>query len=241
MLSTLSDLYIVIPARNEEQSIVNLIPQLKLKTKNILIVDNNSTDDTYRVAKEAGVYVIKENNIGYGSACLASIKYLNQLDQKPKFICFFDGDGQSRVKDIDRIALPVLANITVYCQGSRMSLIKSKMALSPLAQVANKIFSIILILSFQQKITDLGPLRVMTWEFLKSLDMRSKGYGWTIEMSSKLLKMRVAHLEIPVQYQERKEGKSKISGQINTAIMAAIVMLLTYLYVFFLWKPNRTK
>jgi len=241
VIKPLSNLHIIIPARNEEHSLPKLIPQLKKTIKNILIVDNNSIDDTFRIAKEAGVDVIRETKVGYGSACLAGIRYLNQLSQKPKFVCFFDGDGQSHINDIKRVATPVLSNVTVYCQGSRMIPLKSKKSLTPLAQVANKIFSIILLLSFQQKITDLGPLRVMTWEFLKSLEMKSKGYGWTIEMSSKLLKMRVPHLEIPVQYHQRKEGKSKISGQMSTSIKAAIAMLLTYLKVIFFWKPNKIK
>ena len=119
----LSDLIILIPARNEEDTLPNLIFQLlRYKPEMVLVVDNNSSDRTMKFAKNAGAVVVREKRIGYGSACLAGMKYISTLSVKPKYICFFDADGQSSVEDIIKVATPVLAGKAYYSQGSRMIL-----------------------------------------------------------------------------------------------------------------------
>jgi hypothetical protein len=153
-------------------------------------------------------------------------------------VCFFDGDGQSFVEDIIRVAQPVLSGKGQYCQGTRMIYQASINSLTSLAQAANRFFSRLLTIMWRQKISDLGPLRVMTWEELCTLDMRSSGYGWTIEMSSKILKSGDTHCEIPVRYKPRTSGTSKISGNLFTAIRAAFVMSLTLLRVMMVWRPQ---
>lgn len=235
-----TELCIIIPARNEEQSLIRLLPEIiKKVTSNVIVVDNGSSDTTSEVAKKLRVKVIRENRIGYGFACLAAISHIASLTNPPNYICFFDGDQQSDVNDIIRVAKPVLVSNqgNYFCQGSRMILDSSKIALSPMAQVANSFFSRLLSIIWSQKITDLGPLRVITWSTLKSLEMRSSGYGWTMEMSSKLLIAKIRHNEIPVNYYKRKKGISKISGNITTAICAAFVMTITFLRTSFFWRP----
>ena len=78
----------------------------------------------------------------------------------------------------------------------------------------------------------------ITWSILKSLEMRSSGYVWTIEMSSKLLIAKIRHNEIPVNYNKRKKGNSKISGNITTAVRAAFIMTITFLCTSFFWRPS---
>lgn len=175
--------------------------------------------------------------MGYGSACLTGIKYIESAYKTPRYICFFDGDGQSFIEDIDRVAQPVLSGKSQYCQGSRMIYQTSINALTSMARVGNRFFSRLLTLLWQQKISDLGPLRVMTWDELYTLKMRSFGYGWTIEMSSKILKAGETHCEVPVKYKPRTSGTSKISGNFFTAIRAAFVMSLTLLRVMIFWRP----
>jgi len=236
-----TELCVIIPARNEEQSLVRLLPEIiKKVTSNLIVVDNGSSDATSEVATKLGARVIRENRIGYGFACLAAISYIASLTNPPSYICFFDGDEQSDVNDIIRVAKPVLLSNQgkIYCQGSRMILDSSRKALSPMAQVANSFFSRLLSIIWGQKVTDLGPLRVITWSTLKSLEMRSSGYGWTMEMSSKLLIAKIRHNEIPVNYNKRKKGISKISGNITTAVRAAFIMTITFLCTSFFWRPS---
>lgn len=234
----LSDFIIIIPARNEEHALTELLPRIIPSiTRSVIVVDNGSTDQTAKVAKSAGAIVIHHKKKGYGSACLAGINYIKSFHEIPRFICFFDGDGQSLIEDINNVARLVKSGKSQYCQGSRLSYPSSKKALTPMARIGNYVFSKLLSTLWHQRISDLGPLRVMTWVMLSKLNMRSSSYGWTIEMSTKVLKAGVIHCEVPVHYKPRITGKSKISGNLFTAIRAALVMSITFLQTMIFWRP----
>lgn len=200
-------------------------------------MDNGSTDSTYDTAKKYTSNVIKEFNPGYGNACLAGIKFVNSLSQKPKYVCFFDADGQSRVRDIQKVLMPIFEGKVIYCHGSRMKIRNSRNSLTGSAYVANYVFSNILRIIWKQKLTDLGPLRCMTLDLLNNIKMKSKGYGWTIEMNSKLSKSKIIQLELAVGYNKRTTGKSKISGNFKSSLLAAIAMTLTFGNILLFWKP----
>ena len=79
---------VIIPAFNEEKSIgkvVNAIPKDLVQT--IIVVNNNSTDDTINVANSAGAIVLTENRKGYGWACLKGIDYLKNSRDGKKCDC----------------------------------------------------------------------------------------------------------------------------------------------------------
>lgn len=82
----------------------------------------------------------------------------------------------------------------------------------------NKVFATLLSKIWRQPVTDLGPLRCISFDLLTRLHMTSKTYAWTIEMNTKLVKLRELVGEIPVAYNLRKHGKSKISGNFKTAL-----------------------
>ena len=204
-----------------------------------MVVDNGSQDNTKNVAMHYTKHVITEKRIGYGIACLAGIKYINSLPEKPKAVCFFDGDGQSLVTDINKVCFPVLNAVSEYCQGTRMINSNAKETLTGNAYVANKVFSIILSVLWKQKITDLGPLRCVKLDLLNALHMKSTGYSWTMEMNAKLLKSKKVQLEVPVNYHKRTKGKSKISGNFISSLIAASTMTVSLIKILLFYSPIR--
>ena len=69
---------VIIPALNEEASISKVIGDIpKSLVRDIVVVDNGSTDKTVEKAQEAGAIVLQENQRGYGAACLKGISYMN--------------------------------------------------------------------------------------------------------------------------------------------------------------------
>lgn len=233
-------LFIIIPAKNEAATLPLLLTEIrKSLTSKIVVVDNNSRDNTSIVAKQFTKHVVFEQKAGYGNACLAGIEYLTNLPERPEFVCFYDGDGQSLVSDIVKIVKPVIESKQLhYCQGSRMIQTTSKTSLTGSAYVANKVFATLLSKIWHQSITDLGPLRCISFDLLTNLHMTSKTYAWTIEMNTKLVKVREPVLEIPVQYQIRKYGESKISGSFKTALRAAFSMSLMFIKTALFWSSN---
>jgi glycosyltransferase involved in cell wall biosynthesis len=229
--------FILIPARNEAQSLPKLLQEIVKFSRNVVVVDNNSSDETFEIAQRYTNHVIKEKKVGYGNACLAGIKYISDLPNKPENICFFDGDGQSLVSDIIKVCKPVIKSEKIkYCQGSRLISNLSKNGITGSAYVANKVFSYIITKIWKQKITDLGPLRCIDLCLLNKIHMNSPTYAWTIEMNVKLSKLFESVLEVPVSYRKRFTGMSKISGNFSTALKASIIMTIKLVSISLFWR-----
>ena len=115
-----NDIYVVVPAYNEEEMIGNTLKKLKDEGyKNIIVVDDGSRDNTYNIAKEEGVIVCKHIiNRGLGGALGTGIKCA--LLYNPKVIITFDADAQHDPKDIEKIAKPILEDNYDVVIGSRL-------------------------------------------------------------------------------------------------------------------------
>lgn len=96
-------LTIVIPAYNEEKSIGDVIRSIKVACSDIvseiIVVDDGSTDQTARVAHDAGAHVLKHRqNCGYGSSLKSGI-----IASKTGYVMTMDADGQHDAKDVRRL------------------------------------------------------------------------------------------------------------------------------------------
>lgn len=92
---------VIIPAFNEAQSIGKVVSKILELYSNfeILIVDDASTDDTAKVAKDAGATVLSHPyNIGNGAAIKTGMRAA-----KGEIYITMDGDGQHRPEDIDNL------------------------------------------------------------------------------------------------------------------------------------------
>ena len=122
---------VILPAYNEEASIglvLNDLPQDTLHE--IIVVDNNSTDDTALAASKNGAKVVEENLQGYGSACL---KGISELDE-PDIVVFLDADYSDYPEEITQLVEPIIAGKMDFVLGSRMILPESRKALLPQAR-----------------------------------------------------------------------------------------------------------
>src|SRR3990172_3735702 len=89
---------IVIPAYNEEKYIKTLLNNLSGITKNIVIIDDGSRDNTYEIVKEMNIPVIHQPHQGKGAALKAGFKYA--LEREYEWVITMDGDGQHGWQDI---------------------------------------------------------------------------------------------------------------------------------------------
>ena len=67
---------VIIPAYNEQDSIANVIKDIPKIVDEIVVISNNSTDNTEINAKNAGATVLSESKKGYGFACLKGMEYI---------------------------------------------------------------------------------------------------------------------------------------------------------------------
>ena len=101
---------VIIPAYNEADSISFVIRDIPPSVDEVIVVSNNSTDDTEVNAKKAGATVLIENQKGYGYACLKGMDYIARLDvtKQPDIVVFLDGDYSDYPEELTQIVQPIL-------------------------------------------------------------------------------------------------------------------------------------
>ena len=221
----MSRISVIIPAYNEESSIGLVLDALpKKKIHEIIVVDNNSSDNTEFVAKEHGARVVKESRKGYGSACL---KGMDELDS-PDIVVFLDGDFSDDPEEIILLLEPIEKGEIDFVLGSRMIISESRMALLPQARFGNQLAVFLIKLFFNHVYTDLGPFRAIRYKSLIEIGMQDTNFGWTVEMQIKAVKNKLRIIEIPVNYRQRV-GVSKITGTISGTFQAGTKIIYTIL------------
>ena len=223
---------VVIPAFNEEKSIAKVIEAIpKDVVSDVIITNNNSTDNTSKVASEAGAIVLDEKRKGYGWACLKGIEKAKELGAT--IIVFLDGDYSDHPEQLPEVIAPILENQADLVIGSRAIGTKEKGSLTPQQVFGNWLATRLMRIFYGVKYTDLGPFRAITVEGLDKLNMQDKTYGWTIEMQIRAAQHKLRSVEVPVDYRKRI-GVSKVSGTVKGTIMAGykiIFAILKYKFV----------
>lgn len=215
---------IIIPAHNEEKAIGHVIVAIPKIVNEIIVISNNSTDNTIKVAKNAGATVLSENKMGYGYACLKGLEYIASQEIKPDIVVFLDGDYSDYPEELTQLIAPIVNQNIDFVIGSRISTLREKGSMTPQQIFGNWLACFLMKLFFNTKFTDLGPFRAIKYQTLLDLDMQDKTYGWTVEMQLKILKKNFTYVEIPVRYKNRI-GVSKVSGTIKGTVMAGIKII----------------
>ncbi|MBF2709604.1 glycosyltransferase family 2 protein [Flavobacterium soyangense] len=220
----MSIIKVIIPAYNEEKAIGNVIKEIPKFVNEIIVINNNSTDNTAKEAKKAGATVLSESKKGYGYACLKGLEYIAKHESKPDIIVFLDGDYSDYPEELSKIIAPIVGGKVNFVVGARVANLREKGSMTPQQIFGNWLATFLMKLLFNAKFTDLGPFRAIRYSTLLDLDMQDKTYGWTVEMQLKVLKKNIPYTEIPVHYKNRI-GVSKVSGTIKGTVMAGIKII----------------
>ena len=233
----MNDILIIIPTYNESESIINVIKLIEVDVYNsdILIVDDNSPDNTSNIVKE---YINKKNisniklicrnkKLGLGSAYIAGFKYA--LEKGYKKVIQMDADLSHNPKDIPRLLNKSdqyeLVIGSRYINGVRIiNWPISRLLLSYFANLyARKIIGI--------KIYDItGGFKCISSKFLKKINLdkvKSEGYSFQIEINYLASINNCKIIEIPIIFTDRTVGDSKMS----LSIIFEAVFIVPYLKI----------
>lgn len=220
----MSIIKVIIPAYNEEKAIAYVINEIPKTVNEVIVISNNSTDNTIKAAEGAGATVLSENRKGYGYACLKGMEYISNQEIKPDIVVFLDGDYSDYPEELNKIIAPILNDNIDFVVGARVESQREKNSMTPQQIFGNWLATFLMGLFFNAKFTDLGPFRAIKYEKLLALNMQDKTYGWTVEMQLKVLKQNMSYVEIPVRYKNRI-GVSKVSGTVKGSVMAGIKII----------------
>ena len=223
---------VIIPAYNEADSIGKVIGDIPSIVSEVIVVSNNSTDDTEAVARKAGATVLSEPRRGYGYACLKGMSYLadskfentNRDEAAMPIVVFLDGDYSDYPEQLTEIVAPIIDGKVDFVIGARTKSLREEGSMTGPQIFGNWLATSLMKLFFSSTFTDLGPFRAIRYDKLLALKMEDKTYGWTVEMQLKALRMNYTYAEIPVKYRNRI-GVSKVSGTIKGAIFAGVKIL----------------
>lgn len=195
---------VLIPCFNEEKTIKKVISDFKkvLPHAEIYVYDNNSTDNTPKIAKEAGAIVKHENRQGKGNVVRSMFRQI-------KADCYIMVDGDDTypaeaAKDFEKLILTNKADMVI---GDRLSSTYFKENDRPFHNTGNKLVRKSINLFFKSNLTDIMTgMRAFSYEFVKSFPVQSNEFEIETEMTVFALMNNFKITEIPIEYRNRVQG-----------------------------------
>ena len=221
---------VIIPCFNEEVTIKTVVEDCKkyLPQADIYVCDNNSTDNTVKIAKEAGAMIMYEPRQGKGNV-------IRKMFREIEADCYvmIDGDGAhplNRVKEMCDMVLNEKVDMVI---GDRSSAYFNKNK-RPFHNIGNKVVRFIINKIFKSNIKDImSGYRVMSNFFVKSFPVLSEGFEIETEMTIHALDKRFSIREFSIDYRERPQGSI---SKLNT-FSDGLLVLKTIFMLFKDYKP----
>jgi glycosyltransferase involved in cell wall biosynthesis len=188
---------IVIPAYNEERTIVGVIRGLKARGfTRIIVVDDNSSDRTSELAGNEGVILLRHIlNRGLGGALGTGIKAA--LRFMPDVIVTFDADGQHDPDDIPRFLEPIEKGEVDAVIGSRM---QDPGGMPWFRRIANRLANLVTHLLFGIWTTDSqSGFRAFSRNAAGKLQIMTSGMEVSSEMIAEIARNGLMYKEVPIK------------------------------------------
>ncbi len=205
-------LSIVIPVYNEKNTIeriVDLVLGVEGVDKEIVVVDDGSTDGTVDILKKIGEkyqdikIVIKGENRGKGHTLKVGFK-----ETTGDYVIIQDADLEYDPQDYKKLLRALGEEKVDVIYGSRFSGSYEKM--STLHYFGNKILTLITNIFFGVMLTDMETCyKLVPGDFIRNMDIKSERFDFEPEITAKILKSGLKIKEVPISYKGRafSEGK----------------------------------
>ncbi|MCX4321435.1 MAG: glycosyltransferase family 2 protein [Lachnospiraceae bacterium] len=207
-------LSIIIPCYNEEnniQTIVEKVLQSPIQNKEIIIVDDCSTDNSRRVLSDTveplvSRVIYHERNGGKGAALRTGFQAATG-----DVVIIQDADLEYDPMEYPRVVEPIFAGKARVVYGSRFLNQRRK------GYFANRMANLVLTkfsnIFTHQKLTDMETCyKAFKREIIQSVDIEENRFGFEPEITAKISKKRIRIHEVPISYYPRTNQEGKKIG-----------------------------
>ena len=216
-----SNILIISPTYNEIENIETFIDSILALNLNLLVIDDGSPDGTAKLIKKSPMYntkiflIERSYKMGLGSAYREGFSWF--LKSKYSHCIEMDADFSHTFKDLKKILSKLLLGDIVI--GSRYVKDGGSLGWDRRRKALSKYANIFARLILNSDINDLtSGFRSFNKRALTDIDFNSittNGYGFQIEMAFNAEKADLSVIEVPIIFEERRLGQSKMNLQIT--------------------------
>ena len=204
----MNELTLLIPAKNEAESLPIVLDELKKYNYKIDIILHITDLDTIQAIKEYDVNIIYQENSGYGDALIQGIKQC-----KTKYFCIFNADGSFNPSEINQMFKTLQSKKLDFIFASRYGANSGSDDDTLLTLVGNYIFTYIGKIFFKLNIADILYTYVIgKTEQAKKLHLNQKDFSFCVELPIKAKKMKMELGHVNSYERKRIAGKKKVNA-----------------------------
>ena len=208
-------LSIIIPAYNEEKTILKVISRVKNAKlgnikKEVIVVDDFSADRTKKVLsklKNKGLKIFfHEKNMGKGAAIRTALKHATG-----DIMLIQDADLEYDPKEYGKLLKPIIDGKAKVVYGSRLASIRKNLKkMYKLHYLGNLFLTAITSVLYGANITDMETgYKVFKKEVIRNISLKAKRFDFEPEITAKILKKGYKITEVPIDFMGRKFSEGK--------------------------------
>ena len=206
------NLTIIVSSKKECENLKTILPILKEKSKNVIVVDGHSKDGTEEVCLNNNVIYVLDNGLGKGDAQRVGAEIA-----KFDYIIFYDADGSHNPGDIDHLYKNITSNKyeLIICsrkKGGSFDLTANLTIMGFIRSTGCDFLTLLFNKLFKTEFSDiLYSLKSIRKKDFIDLKTKENGFGIEIDILAKSVKKRFRIKEIPSRENARVHGESKLN------------------------------
>ena len=203
----MKDLTLIIPAKNESESLPAVLNELDKYNFKIKVVLSSDDEKTINAIKNFNIEIIYQNKKGYGDALITGIKSLSD-----GFFCIFNADGSFNPDEIPKMYEKIKLENSSFIFASRYEKNSGSEDDTYLTWIGNKIFTLFGRFMFGLNITDiLYTFVIGNVDQFKMLNVNSLDFAFCVEFPSLAKKNQMKLSTCPSYERRRIAGKKKVN------------------------------
>ena len=216
-------LTLIIPAKNEKESLPIVLNELKKYNLKIIIVLEKEDLDTINSIKEYDCEILYQINKGYGDALLQGIQNV-----KTNFFCIFNADGSFNPSELKNMYDHAIKGNVDFIFGSRYMSDALSEDDTIVTFIGNKIFTFIGKIFFSLPISDILYTFVLgNTQKANALQLKEKKFSFCVELPILAKKSKHKLISVPSHERVRIAGKKKVN-EFKDGFLILINMIKIY-------------